>query len=723
MKQSEKFQIAVIGNPNSGKSTFINALAGSRLTVGNWPGVTVEKTTAILKMKEYNIRVMDLPGIYSLRSFSEEEKIAAQFLMEEKPSILIQVADSTNLERHLNLTMQLTELKIPMLLVLNFQDEAKKKNITIDTKLLEENLGVKIIYGTATKGDGVKEVLETIDYIQKNNFIHYIPKTIHYSKDLETSILEIEKVIKTENCRYPVPARMVSLMMLDGTFPGKDHPDAVYLREAYQKSIGHFQKAHDEKVEEIVAENRFAAANGLYRLCVKTNPITREDITDKMDQVLLNKYVGIPSFFLIIWLLFKITFDVASPFVGWLEYLTDSHFKPWSEALLTYLSAPDWFISLFVDGGIAGISSVLVFTPVIFLMMMALTFLEASGYLSRAAFLMDKTMHFMGLHGKSFIPMVLGFGCNVPSVYATRILESKRDKILTALLSPLMSCSARLPVYVLFAGLFFPKSAGSVIFSIYALGILAAFFMGFIFKKTLFQGDSPEFIMELPPYRIPSFKTLFIHTWEKVKHFIIKAGTFILAMSIVIWFLFHFPMDAQSKKDSYFGQISQATSIIFQPLGFSSWQTTSAILSGIVAKEVVVSTFAEVYSESKESVKAPPKKLVFWDEAGAIVKSFFLTLRDAGVNLVNIFTVSSISLDSGMEENSPAKVHLKNQFNPASAYAFMVFILLYTPCMVVLIAMRNEFGSWRWPAVSIGYQFVLAWLTAFVVYQAGGLFL
>lgn len=718
MKKKECFQVCVAGNPNSGKSTLINALAGSHLTVGNWPGVTVEKKEALLKLKDCPINIVDLPGIYSLRSYTEEERVARDYLIQSPPSVLIQVLDSTNLERHLILTMQLIELKIPMILVLNFFDEAVKKQISINLKHLEKSLGVKVITAVATKGKGINEITNALQEIHQSNFTRYIPNEIHFSKDLEKSLSILEKYIKTIDIPYNIPKRMTALMALENILPDSIPIDRN--SKEFKSSTYHFEKAHDDSIDNIVRENRFAAANGLYRQIIKTSSISRADITDKIDSFLLNNFIGIPLFLAIMWMIFKVTFDVSTPFVEWLEFST-SRLSIWITSLMTSLSMPDWLISLTTEGVISGVTSILVFTPVIFFMMMALTFLEASGYLARAAFLMDKTMHVMGLHGKSFIPMVLGFGCNVPSVYATRILESKRDKILTSLLSPLMSCSARLPVYILFAGIFFPKNSGTVIFSIYLLGIGAAFLMGFIFKKTLFQGISPEFIMELPPYRIPSLKSLYMHTWEKVKHFIIKAGTSILAFSILLWFFFHLPLNSESKKDSYFGRTSQTLSVLFEPIGIHSWEGTAAILSGIIAKEVVVSTFAEIASPHDENQNE--KIHSFQEESYSIISSFGIAVQKAAWNLTNIFAISSIDLNEKPKEMGKLRRRLTKIFDPLSAYAFMIFILLYTPCMIFLIAMKNEFGSWKWPLLSIIYQFILAWLAAFTIYQVGSLFI
>jgi ferrous iron transport protein B len=350
-------------------------------------------------------------------------------------------------------------------------------------------------------------------------------------------------------------------------------------------------------------------------------------------------------------------------------------------------------------------------------MMFFITFLEGSGYMARAAFVMDRAMHSIGLHGKSFIPMLLGFGCNVPGIYATRTLENPRDKALTALLIPLMSCGARLPVYVLFAAVFFPQSAGTVIWSLYVMGIVLAIVMGTIFKKTLFRGEAPIFIMELPPYRMPSMHSLCLHTWEKGKHFLIKAGTYILAVSIIVWFMLNLPWGVESKKDSYLGQAGQVMAPVFAPLGFGTWQAASSLITGVIAKEIVVGTMGEIYApEKKEAEEIPP----FSEDLKTVVVSFGKALQGSAENVVANFGISSISAEDS-EDTSALKEKIRQDFSPLSAYAIMVFVLLYMPCVVVAIAMRQEFGSWKWFGVAFLYQSALAWGMALLVYQVGSL--
>ena len=472
-------------------------------------------------------------------------------------------------------------------------------------------------------------------------------------------------------------------------------------------------------MESILTDERYALASGLTRKALKKPALNKMEITEKIDRIVLNRFLGIPIFLAAMWMMFKLTFDVSTPFADWMDAMTGGPFKRWAASALGLLRAPDWTVSLATDGVIAGVGFVLVFVPVIFAMMFFITFLEGSGYMARAAFVMDRAMQCMGLHGKSFIPMLLGFGCNVPAVYATRTLENPRDKALTALLIPLMSCGARLPVYVVFIGAFFPRSAGTVLWSLYVLGIALAVLMGILLKHTLFRGEAPMFIMELPPYRMPSFKSLMIHTWEKGKHFLIKAGTYIFAVSIFVWFLLNLPWGVAEKKDSYLGRTGQILAPALAPIGFGTWEAASSLVSGLIAKEIVVGTMGEIYTAKADNAAAPPAFLEDVKEVGA---SFIVAIRQAALNVFSTVGVASLSSAESAEERNerlPLRGAITRQFTPLAAYAFMAFVLLYMPCMVVAVAMRQEFGTWKWFGIAFGYQMVLAWTVAFTIYQGG----
>ncbi len=716
--------VAVAGNPNSGKSTLINAIAGTRLHVGNWPGVTVEKKEALFEFEGKRIRIVDLPGTYSLSPYTQEEVIARDYLVHEKPDVIIDVVDATNLERNLYLTVQLLELRIPVVVALNIYDEAEKKGYKVDTKAIEKMLGVTAVPTVSTRKIGLKDLMASAIAVAENSSLH-MPKQLNYGGDLESASHIIEGHLRQNHSSIAAeyPRRWLAFKLMEG--------DQHILEETgldedglLGETLRHLRAAHGEDIESLMADARYAQASGLTYEVLKRPEFKKMEITEKIDRIVLNRFLGIPIFLAAMWFVFKLTFDVATPFVDWIDEMATGPFKRWAEAILGFINAPAWTVSLTTDGVIAGVGFVLVFVPVIFAMMFFITFLEGSGYMARAAFVMDRAMHTIGLHGKSFIPMLLGFGCNVPAIYATRTLENPKDKALTALLIPLMSCGARLPVYVLFTGIFFAASAGTVLWSLYVMGIALAVLMGMIFKRTLFRGEAPMFIMELPPYRMPSFRSLMIHTWEKGKHFLIKAGTYILAVSILVWFLLNLPWGVESKKDSYLGRAGQIIAPALKPLGFGNWEAASALITGIIAKEIVVGTMGEIYVTKEESgassQESEEKTPTFTEDMKGIAISFASATKDAAVNVFSTFGIASITAEE--DEGQPGlKSVVQGAFTPLSAYAFMVFVLLYMPCVVVAIAMRQEFGTWKWFGIAFAYQMILAWVVVFVIYQGGRL--
>ncbi len=707
--------VAVAGNPNSGKSTLINAIAGTRLHVGNWPGVTVEKKSAMFEYEGRQIRIVDLPGTYSLSPYTQEEIIARDYLVNEKPDVIINVVDATNLERNLYLTVQLLELGIPVVIAMNIYDEAEKKGYKFDIKAMEKMFGVKVIPTVATKKSGLSDLLKAVREITNNPSKH-LPKQLHYGEDIESAASSVQAQIKNIDLslieKYPL--RWLSLKLMEGDHhlledvsPGAD---ISFIEEATK----HLKKAHGEDIESIMADERYALASGLSHEVLKKPEFSKTELTEKIDRIVLNRFIGIPIFLAAMWIVFKLTFDISNPFKDWMDAMTAGPFKRLVEAFLGFIHAPAWTTSLATDGVIAGVGFVLAFVPVIFAMMFFITFLEGSGYMARAAFVMDRAMHSMGLHGKSFIPMLLGFGCNVPAIYATRTLENPRDKALTSLLVPLMSCGARLPVYVVFIGAFFAASAGTILWSLYVMGIVLAILMGVIFKRTIFRGEAPMFIMELPPYRMPSFRSLMIHTWEKGKHFLIKAGTYIFAVSILVWFLLNLPWGVESKKDSYLGKMGQVIAPVLEPIGFGSWEAASSLISGLIAKEIVVGTMSEIYVTKAEETNKPSLSEDFKE----IGTSFIGAVKGSAVNIFSTFGIASISAEEDEEQAGLASV-IQKSFTPLSAYAFITFVLLYMPCVVVAIAMKQEFGTWKWFSIAFAYQMVLAWGVAFMIYQGG----
>jgi ferrous iron transport protein B len=721
-KEKKTITVAVAGNPNSGKSTLINAIAGTRLHVGNWPGVTVEKKEARLTYEGQDIKLVDLPGTYSLSPYTQEEIIARDYLVHERPDVIVNVVDATNLERNLYLTVQLLELGIPVVMALNIYDEAEQKGYRIDVKSMEKMLGATVVPTVATKKTGLSDLLVAA-LAAAGDPARHRPKELHYGEDIESAAAAVERTVIAPHAalfdRYP--KRWLSFKIMEGDDRVVNDLNINGIDEAVGRATSHLGEAHESDIETLMADARYAQAAGLTREVLHRPEIRRTELTERIDRVALNRFLGIPIFLAAMWLVFKLTFDFSAPFADWIDAMTAGPFKRWTEAILGFIGASDWMVSLATDGIIAGVGFVVVFVPVIFAMMFFITFLEGSGYMARAAFVMDRAMHAMGLHGKSFIPMLLGFGCNVPAVYATRTLENQRDKALTALLIPLMSCGARLPVYVVFIGAFFTAHAGTVLWSLYVLGIILAVLMGVIFKKTLFKGEAPMFIMELPPYRMPSFRSLMIHTWEKGKHFLIKAGTYILAVSILVWFLLNLPWGVENKKDSYLGKMGQVIAPVFEPLGFGNWEASSSLVSGLIAKEIVVGTMGEIYVPKSEETKEKP---ALAEDLKEIVVSFGGAVKDSFGNVVSGFGISSMSAEESAEETeerTPLRGVIKSQFTPLSAYAFIVYVLLYMPCVVVAIAMKQEFGTWKWFGMAFAYQMVLAWVVAFVIYQGGKL--
>jgi len=714
--EKRSITVAVAGNPNSGKSTLINAIAGTRLHVGNWAGVTVEKKEALFEFRGRKIRLVDLPGTYSLSPYTQEEIIARDYLVNERPDLIINVVDATNLERNLYLTVQLMELGIPVVMALNIYDEAEAKGYKIDVKGIEKMLGVSVVPTSATKKTGLDSLLESA-LATADDPAGHAPQQLNYGEDIEVAVGSIESSLKISHPdllgRYPKRWLLLKLMegdrhLAEGINLGTDAP--------IDQAIRHLKKAHGEDIEAIMADTRYSLATGLTREVLRKPDLRKMEMTEKIDRIVLNRYLGIPIFLAAMWLVFKLTFDLSAPFADWLDAMTGGPFKRWAEAILGGIGAPEWTVSLVNEGIISGVGFVLVFVPVIFAMMFFITFLEGSGYMARAAFVMDRAMHSMGLHGKSFIPMLLGFGCNVPGIYATRTLENPRDKVLTALLLPLMSCGARLPVYVLFAGVFFAANSGTIIWSLYVMGIVLAIIMGIIFKKTLFRGEAPMFIMELPPYRMPSFHSLCLHTWEKGKHFLIKAGTYILAVSILVWFMLNLPWGVESKKDSYLGQAGQIMAPALAPIGFGTWEAASSLITGVIAKEIVVGTMGEIYAPASGGEEKEEVVPTLGEDLKEIVVSFGTAAKGAVTTTLGIQGVAEEE-----EDLTSLKSAVRGAFTPLTSYAFMVFVLLYMPCVVVAIAMRQEFGGWKWFGVAFAYQTVLAWGMAFIIYQGGRL--
>lgn len=666
---SNQIKIALAGNPNSGKTTIFNELTGARQHVGNWPGVTVEKKTGSAYYNNCSLQVVDLPGTYSLGAYSEDEIVARDFLTSGDYDLVLDIINSGNLERNLYFIVQLLEMGVDLIAVLNMADEAKKKGIKIDHDILSEMLGVPVVETVASKGKGVENLLaETV----KNRDLEEEPLKINYGFEIEDLISQIISQLKESNIKNSVNKRWLAVKLIE-----RD-PEAVKLleREVSNKNakkikslIAKTELKAELDFDSIIIDKKYEFINQVVQKSVRrpTSDEEPENISDKIDAVVTNKYLGIPIFMAVMWAIFQLTFTLGDPLIGYIETLFELS-GAWIGSFLTGLGFSSLVVSFIGDGIIGGVGSVLVFIPNIFLLFLGIAVLEDTGYMSRAAYVMDKVMSKLGLHGKSFIPMIIGFGCNVPGVMATRTLDSKRDRIISILINPLMSCSARLPVYVVFAGALFPNHGGLVVFSLYLMGILLAVIMAGVFNKFLIKGEKSHFVMELPPYRLPTLKGVVIHMWEKVGTFIKKAGTIIFSVAVLIWVMANLPVGVEyASAESLIGRFGQLTAPLFAPLGFGSWQAASSLVFGILAKEVVVSTLGVVYAAGEGGLRSV----------------------------------------------------LASKFSPLAAYSFLTMVLIYTPCAATLGAIKSETQSWKWPIISAVYLFVLAWIVSFIIYQGG----
>lgn len=652
------FKVALAGNPNCGKTTLLNGLTGARHYVGNWAGVTVEKKEGTIRHKGEDITIVDLPGIYSLSPFTLEERISRQYILEDMPDMIINIVDASALERNLFLTFQLMELGRPVIIALNMMDEAEKRGIIIDVEGLSEALGLPIVPIVARKEKGLDALMDMVlDQVHSGAKLE--SKPIRYSEDLEQMIQGAEHVIN--HIPDHINKRWACIKLLE-----RDE----MLLEAYDISGIDSLPAVDEQI----ANEKYRLINDMMETVVKRPDESYDKLSAKLDKYILNQWIGIPIFALVMYFVFNMTFTLGGYGVDILDVFFSDHVAGFASALLMQIGVADWMQSLIVDGIIGGVGGVLTFVPNIAIMFFFISILEDSGYMARVAFIMDRWMTKVGLNGKTFIPMILGFGCNVPAIMGTRTLENENDRLIAILINPFMSCSARLPVYILFASVFFKGYESLVTYSLYVFGILVALLMAYLFRKFLFKSEETPFIMELPTYRLPIPKALFIHVWERVRGYIVKAGTVIFAASVILWVITSYNFSGPAIITESFGaSIGKVIAPVFKPLGFGRWQAALSLLTGIAAKEIVVSNMAIVYG--------------FADPEAT--RAF-------------------------------AQV-LQSEFTALSAYAFMVFVLLYTPCVAVIGVIKRETNSWKWTGFSVAYQIAVAWVFAFLVYQVGRL--
>lgn len=660
--------IGLAGNPNVGKTTVFNQLTGLHQHVGNWPGKTVEKAEGHFNFEDIRFDVIDLPGNYSLSAHSIEEIVSRDFIVDEDSDVIVNIVDAANLERNLYLTVQMMELDANLVMALNMNDFAKKKEHYIKIKEMSKLLGFPVVEINAKNKDGFDDLLKAIKKLSKKP-VHSSRKLV-YGEELKEHLGDIQNVIEKDKTLSDLPSFWIAIKLLENdniiVDRVKEAPCGKAIFHEVKKVKKHLKGIFNEDPEEIIANARYAFIDGLIKETVSKPEVAKPTMTDKIDKIVTNRILGIPIFLAILYVMFQIVFTVGTPFQDLLgegfDYLKDFILASLGENFLS---------SLLANGIIDGVGSVFSFLPQIILMFLIISILEDTGYLARAAFVMDRVMHkLVGLHGKAFIPMILGFGCGVPGIMATRTMENESDRLLTMMILPFMSCTARLPVYALFIAAFFTAYQGQILFAIYLIGIAVAIIVAFILKRTMFKGMSAPFVMELPSYKWPSVKGVLLHTWEKVKGFIKKAGTIILAATIIIWILSSIPIGAEyGSQETVIGQIGTAISPIFAPLGFGEWQPSVALLFGVVAKEVVVSTLGTLFGVGEEGV---------------------------GIEMA-----------------------MQGLFTPLTSFVFMIFVLLYVPCFAALGTIKQETNGWKWPLTMVAITTITAYVVSFIVYHIG----
>ena len=667
----EELIVGLAGNPNVGKTTVFNQLTGMRQHVGNWPGKTVERAEGSFKHGNYEYDIVDLPGNYALSAHSMEEIVSRDFIVDDDSDVIINVVDAANLERNLYLTVQMMELGANLVMALNMNDFAKKKDHIIDIELMSELLGFPVIEVNAKSKEGFDKLLTAVEKASKNPVDS--SAKLSYGDELKEHLGDLQALIEQDKNLLDVPSIWTAIKLLE--------KDSIVIQKVQQSDMSskimmevdkvskHLIDLYNEGAEEVVANARYAFISGLMAESVKRPKVEKETTTDKIDKIITNRLLAPFIFLGIMFLMFHLTYTISAPFQGMIE----DGFAMLADFVAGYIGN-EYLRSFICDGIIGGVGGVLVFLPIIILMFLFLSILEDCGYLARAAFTLDIIMHkLVGLHGKAFIPMILGFGCGVPAIMATRTMENESDRLLAMMLVPFMSCTARAPIYTIFVAAFFTQYQSVMVTLMYVIGVVVALLVAAILKRTLFKGMSAPFVMELPTYKIPSLKGVLLHTWEKVKGFLRKAGTIILVCSIVLWILSSFPLGVEyGSEHSILGMIGNVVAPIFAPLGFGTWQAAVAIIAGLAAKEVVVSTFGTL----------------------------------AGME--------------GDDENGITSL-VHDTFTPLSAFSFMVFTLLYIPCFASIGAIKQETNSYKWPLIMCGITLATAYVVSFLVFQIGGL--
>ncbi len=712
-------RVALVGNPNCGKTSLFNIASGSHERVGNYSGVTVDAKEGRFEYKGYHFVLVDLPGTYSLSAYSPEELYVRKNLIDNIPDVVINVVDASNLERNLYLTAQIIDMNLRVVMALNMYDELQARGDRLDTVTLGHLLGMPVVPTVSRSGQGIDKLFDTVIQIYEHNdpslarHIH-----INHGQELENSIDRIKLLIqKNDDIRTHYSTRWLAIKYLENDSDVEaivealpNHDEIIAARFEENRRIEGLLGGTN--AEAAIVDAKYAFVQGALKETYTPGQVRKKHtITDKIDAVVTNRWAAFPIFILLLYIIFEATFRLGEYPMTWIEWLVEKF------GAFVATTMPEGMLKdLVVDGIIGGVGSVLVFLPNILILYLFISLLEDSGYMARAAFIMDKLMHKIGLHGKSFIPMIMGFGCNVPAIMATRTIENHKSRLVTMLIIPMMSCAGRLPVYILVAGAFFPRNGSLVLLGLYALGIVMAIISAKVMSRFI-KDDNLPFVMELPPYRVPTSKSVFRHTWEKGKQYLHKMAGIILVASIIIWFLGYFPhhdryaTPAEQQENSYIGMIGKAIEPVLEPLGFD-WKMGVGIISGVAAKELVVSTMGVLYSGEQERFPSAAG-----DPGTASAGTVSSQTADATAPVTAGAETETVSGDT-MLQNALARTT-----TPAAALAFMVFVLLYFPCIATFVAIKNESGGWKWAVISAVYTIVLAWIVAFIVYRTALLLL
>lgn len=716
--EKEVFTIAIAGNPNCGKTALFNSLTGSNQIVGNWPGVTVEKKEGSFKLDNHTIRVVDLPGIYALFANSEDERAALDYLLKGEADLVVNILDATNLERNLFLTSQLMEKGVPMVIAVNMMDIAIRRGITIYLKKLEEILGVTAIALSAVSPKSCEGFVNDLHKLLHNSKELPVPKAVKHSDVLEKLIAEISVPLTPVAEKLGASPRWTAVQYLE-------HSGRV-LELANEMGV---EIPHDKIEEDLGEEVEFALADSRYSYArrvaseVVRDSTNRKTNTDKIDKFFLNRILGIPLFLVAMYLVFWLSVTVGSAFIDFFDILFGGIFVDGVSQLLQKVGAPGVLIALLANGVGAGIQTVATFIPVIFFMFLCLSFLEDSGYMSRAAFIADRFMRFLGLPGKAFVPMIVGFGCSVPALMGARTMENKRERFLTLFLVPFMSCGARLPVYALFGAAFFGKAAGNVVFAIYLIGIAVALAYGLLLRHTIFKGKESTFIMELPPYHLPQPRNLFRHAWLRLREFIFRAGKIVVIMVTILGFMGSVGTDGSFGNDnnekSVLGAIGTAITPVFEPFGIEkdNWPASVALFTGLFAKEAIVGTLNSLYGidERRETVEIKNERDDVTFDVASIVKSAVVSIPR---NLAGVFGFGKKDVEISSADDAASMAVMRSHFKLGKfqVFAYLLFVLLYVPCVASLATAFRELGR-KYGTMLVTFQTVIGWSLAVLFFQ------